>query len=409
MARLSELERAAFLTVAGEDVMAVAEVTGTEGPAPNVRLSELQRGAFTTIDGQVAVRTMNFGGGSGDGSCTLETSVQTQSFGWDDTSSNSRNFNVDNTGFEWNLGLGETSIIALCENVLVTPLPTTTGGMGDLTVSSITLNGTDILADIVETPGTNTLKIEYPIQIINPNLTGNNTFEVKLNLLLGETVVPELTQTLTYNAPAFNLSISTSNLNFNNTYNTATVNRTFSRGNPTAFVSTVLGGTALTAGANNLTFTPLDINSSQAERTLVDTVTFTNVTDSSTLNVARSAILNPTFQFPIYLGSVDTTVGLDTNTVNTFTQVLTTATSRPGSQNFSWPNETGAIKVFGIANNFFSGQINFKANSSSVIGNLQDSFAQIDTGSEATRTASYNYYEAQDGQPGAVTLFVEFV
>ena len=415
--RLSELEKDALTKVDGLTTLRIEGAgTGTETPVPSVRLSQLQREAFTVVDGNVAVRVTGTTNGGG-GSCTIETQVDTTAFGWDSSKNSNLNFSVDNTGFEWELELGQTDIVALCENTLVTPLPTTTDGIGSLTVDSITLAGTDITSDVtVDTSVADTIKITYNTQILNPNLTQNNTFDVKLNLLLGTVEVPEITQTLTYLEPQYNLSVSRANVNFNIVYGSATAARSFPRGNPTSIVSSTINSTAQTVPdptdtTSTLSFPNLNRFANNTERTLTEIATFTNITDNTTTNITKTALLTVTFQFPVYLGSVTETTGLNTADVNDTTLFTTTGTftSQPGSMNFTWPANTNPIKVFGISDSFFSGMINFKANSSSVVGNVQSSFAKVSTGVNSTQRADYNYYEAQDGQPGAVTLFVEFL
>ena len=411
--RLSELEKRAFTEIDGQTTLRIEGAgDGTETPVPSVRLSQLQRDAFTLVDGQVAVRVTGTTGGGG-GSCTIRTQLDTTLFGWDNSGNPNINFSVDNTGFQWDLELGQTDIIALCDNMLVTPLPTTTGGMGDLTVSSILLDDVNITGDVtVDTTTADTIKLNYNTKIINPNLTGDNNFTVKLNLLLGTTAVPEITRTLTYLRPQYNLSVSRANVNYNLVYGSATATRSFPRGAPTAFISTRINNQTQTIpGETNLTFPNLNRFASATERTLTDVATFTNATNNTTTNITQTALLTVTFEFPVYLGSVTTTSGLNTADVNNtalFSQIGT-FTSRPGSMNFTWPTNSNPIKIFGIANDFFNGMINFKANSSSVVGNVQSPFIQISTGVNSAQRADYNYYEAQDGQPGGVTLFVEFL
>ena len=415
--RLSELEKAAFETIDGEITLHTAPATpgGLETPVPCVRLSQLQKDAFTMIDGQVAVRITTKASG-GFGGCTTVTEIDDTLFGWDDTGLTTRNFSVDNTGFQWDLALGTTTIVALCNNTLVTPLPTTTDGMGILEVDTITLDNVDIKsATSVDTTTANTIKLNYDTRIILPSLTQDHTFTVKLNLILKEegqddVIIPEFTRTLTYLQPSYQIILAEPTLNFSQNYISVNVSRVFSRGAPTSFVSTMIGTTNQTPGTSILSSFTYNINTSLSDRTMTEVARFTNATDSSTADITQTAVIMPLFQFPIYLGSVATTTGLTTSIVNTFTQVGT-FTSRPGSQNFSWPDggATNGVKVFGILKSFHDGEINFKANSSSVVGNIQSPFATILTGANTLERQQYDYYEAQDGQPGAVTLFVEFL
>ena len=418
--RLSELEKRAFTEIDGEITLRIAEAgDGPQTPVPSVRLSQLQRDAFTMVDGEVAVRVS---GDVGGGSCTLETNLSDTLFGWDNSGSVNRNFNIDNTGFQWNLQLTDTKIIALCENTLVTPLPTTTSGMGTLSIDTITLAGTDIKSlTSVDTTTANTIKLNYDTRIVNPNVTSTNTFEIKLNLVLtsddGEaTAIPELTRTLIYLPLIFNLAASTPNFNFDTIFNTGTATQSFPRGLPSEITQVRINNTnqtlpAVTDTSYALAFPSLNRFSSNTERTLSVTASFINATNSAITPVTQTTIMPITIEFPIYLGSVTTTAGLNTNDVNdtSLFTVVGTFTSRPGSMNFTWPANSNPIKVFGIADEFFNGMINFKANSSSVVGNVQSSFARISTGVSITQRANYNYYEAQDGQPGGVTLFVEFL
>ena len=288
--------------------------------------------------------------------------------------------------------------------------------MGILEVDTITLDNVDIKsATSVDTTTANTIKLNYDTRIILPNLTQDHTFTVKLNLILKEegeddVIIPEFTRTLTYLQPSYLITLSQPMENFSQNYTSVSVTRTFSRGAPTSFVSTRIGTTNQTPGTSILSSFTYNINTSLSDRTMTEVARFTNATDSSTADITQTAVIMPLFQFPVYLGSVATTTGLTTSIVNTFTQVGT-FTSRPGSQNFSWPDggATNGVKVFGILKSFHDGEINFKANSSSVVGNIQSPFATILTGANTLERQQYDYYEAQDGQPGAVTLFVEFL
>ena len=244
---------------------------------------------------------------------------------------------------------------------------------------------------------------------------------VRLNLILKEegqddVIIPELTRTLTYLQPSYVIELSKPLENFSQNYTSVSVTRTFSRGGPDPsdpFDSTTIGTTPQTAGTPTLSSFAYNINTDEALLIMVEKANFINVSNNNVVEVIeQTATIDPTFQFPVYLGSVATTTGLNTTIVNTFTQVgLFTNDSPPTSQNFSWPDggATNAIKVFGILKSFHDGEINFKANSSSVVGNIQSPFATILTGANTLERQQYNYYEAQEGQPGAVTLFVEFL
>ena len=356
------------------------------------------------------------GGGTVSGSCTVEAIVNTDTFGWDDSGSSDRNFSVDNTGFQWDLSLGDSRIIALCENLLQNPLPIATKGMGILEVSTITLDGTDIKsATSVDITTENAIKLNYNTRIAMPNLTQDHTFTVRLSLILkqeGESdiIVPEITRTLTYFRPSYVIMLSRPALNFSQNYVSVNVTRVFSRGMPGFFVSTMIGMTNQTPGVDTLSSFTYNINTSLADRTMTEVASFVNVSNGGSEDITQTAVIMPIFQFPVYLGSVETTTGLNTTIVNTFTQVGT-FTSAPDSQNFSWPDggASNSVKVFGILKSFHDTEINFKANSSSVVGNIQSPFATIPTGANTLERQQYDYYEAQEGQPGAVTLFAEFL
>ena len=357
------------------------------------------------------------GGGTVSGSCTVEAIVNTTSFGWDDSGSSDRNFSVDNTGFQWDLTLGQSRIIALCENLLLNPLPVATTGRGILEVSTITLDGTDIKsATSVDITTENTIKLNYNTRIAMPNLNQDQTFTIRLGLILkqegaDDVIVPEITRTLTYFRPSYEITLSRPTLNFSQNYITASVTRVFSRGAPATFVSTMIGTINQTPGTPTLSSFTYNINTSLADRTMTEVASFINVSNGGVSeDITQTAVIEPIFEFPVYLGSVETTTGLNTTIVNMFTQVGT-FTSAPGSQNFSWTTDLAArdIKVFGILKTFHDGEINFKANSSSVVGNIQSPFATIATGANTLERQEYVYYEAQEGQPGAVTLFVEFL
>ena len=371
------------------------------------------------------------GGGTVSGSCTVEAIVNTTSFGWDDSGSSDRNFSVDNTGFQWDLTLGQSRIIALCENLLLNPLPVATTGRGILEVSTITLDGMDIKsATSVDITTENTIKLNYNTRIVMPNLNQDHTFTVRLNLILkqegeDDVIVPEMTMTLTYFQPSYVIELSQPSINFNGTYVSIAVTRTFDRGAPDPvdpFFSTMIGTTTQTPGTPTLSFSAYNINTAAALLIMSETANFINVSNNGVIEkipVNPKPSIMPIFQFPIYLGSVSTIEGLDTTIVNTFTQDAKIFTNEfpPTSQNFSWPDGGAAngIKIFGIAKqdvnstNFPNGEINFKANSSSVVGNVQSSFETILTGANTLERKDYLYYEAQEGQPGAVTLFVEFL
>ena len=431
--RLSELEKAAFETIDGEITLHTVPATpgGFEEPVPCVRLSQLQKDAFTMIDGQVAVRITTKASG-GFGGCTTVTEIDDTLFGWDDTGLTNRNFSVNNTGFQWDLALGATTIVALCNNTLVTPLPTTTPGMGTLEVDTITLDGNDIKsATSVDITTANTIKLNYNTTIAMPDLETDHNFVVRLNLILKEegqddVIIPELTQTLTYLQPLYVVTLSQPFENFTQSYISVNVTRTFERGGPTSFAETSIGPHPQTAGTPILSSFNYNINTVFADRTMKEEANFINVSNNGAIEkiaLKPDPVIMPRFQFPIYLGSVTTTAGLNTTIVNTFFQEGTfTNDSPPTSRNFTWPPlPANSIKIFGIVKqamtdttgfdtrNFPNGPINFKANSSSVIGNLQTDFATISTGANFLERKDYIFYEAQEGQPGEVTLFVEFL
>ena len=413
--RLSELEKLALTQVDGQTTLRIEGAgNGIETPVPSVRLSQLQRDSFTLVDGQVAVRVTGTTSGGG-GSCTVESSVSVESLNWKNGTSllgSSINFSQDNTGFQVKYKAGSGNIIALCENMLVTPLPTTSGAMGDLSISTLTLDGVSIAADVTSSFSNGVLTVDYDTKIPNPNFSTNTTFTIVASLLLGTMVVPPITSILTYLGPRETLSISTPNRLFDTTYTTASISRSFPSGAQTSIDETTFGGVAQTAGATSITFTALDRNATVAQRTLSEKVTYTNGTDSTaTVQLTTTTILNPIIQFPVYLGNEDTMATPSASSVNNY-QKVGTFTSAPGDQQFMWDdpmNNDLENKVFAIRTTFFSGTILFKANQMATLTNEQTVFANVNIGDISTATENYSLYRAAANQPGAASIYVDFV
>ena len=351
--------------------------------------------------------------------CELSDSVTTTSRTFTSGSTdlgNVINFNQDNDGFTWVLTQAAQTITALCNNTLVTPLATTTSSTGTLTLSSITLNSVDITSQVTFGFTNNIVTINSATQIVNSNLTADNTFTLIVTLARNGTAITPITTTLQYLQPTVNtFAITTPNLDFNSSYTTATITRVFSRGNPTTINNTVFGGVAQTNGAANITFTALNRTATAAQRLLTETQIFTNATNSGDIRSFNSmATLSPTFTFPAYLASVTVAqrAALTQATMNA-AQTSGAFTSIPTDQNFSWVDvgdATRNIKIFAIPRTFTSGgMINFRVNESDPLGNLQSPFMQLDLGTITGGMETYDIYEAQTGQPGAITLFVDFI
>ena len=415
--RLSELEKDSLTQVDGQTTLRIEGAgNGIETPVPSVRLSQLQRDAFTLVDGQVAVRVT---GTTGGGSCTVESGVAVTSANWKNGTNllgNSISFTQANTGFRTTYQAGAGDIVALCGNTLVTPIPTTSGAMGDLSLDSITLNGTDITSDVTAVLGTDgVLTLDYDMRIVNPDLVGNNPFTIVANLLLGETVVPALTSIITYLGPNPTISISRADLLFDATYTTATISRTDGAGAPTSIDETIFGGVTQTAGATNITFTALNRGSSVASRTLTEKRTYTNASPADpmtpeTLQLTVTAVLSPIFQFPIYLGSEETMTTPTASAVNSY-QKVGLFTSAPGDQQIMWDDpmdDTLQNKVFAIRTSFFSGTILFKADEMSTLSNQQTPFANVNIGDIPTTLENYSLYRAAADQPGSASIYVDF-
>ena len=372
--------------------------------------------------------------GSGGGNtdvCKVAVNIGTLDIDWvDDTQtelgSNIR-WNQNNTGFEWDLRLTNARITQLCNHVLTQGLPITFTSSTTVGITALTLNGTDILSDVTTSATGNGINITYnkdrdgvdPDLTINPNLTQTNSFRLTATLTLAGAEVKDTngfdpTFLLFYTPPAATISISTSPLRFDGEYTTATISRTFN-GNPTSFTSTSFPNATITAGATNITFPTLNRTSPAANRTVTEITSYTNATNTSdVLALTRTATINPTFTFPVYLGNVTAAENSSLtaalfNMTSRFTR-FGNFTSTPGDQTYSWPNTGDAsrdIRVFAVATRFTNGRNitvrPFDGGFPSTVSRQM----QLALGDVVGATENYDIYIVQSGSPGAGTLFIE--
>ena len=357
----------------------------------------------------------------GSGSCTVESSVAIQSTNWKLGTTilgNSISFTQDNSGFRIIYKAGSGSIVALCGNTLSMPIPTVTTAVGDLSVTSITLDGTDITTSITTELTGDTLTVNYDTRIPNPNINQTNTFTIVANLKLGEDTVNPLTSTLTYVGPNPTLGITRNPLLFDVTYTSASISRSDINGANTSIDETIFGGVTQTAGATNITFSALNIGASVADRTLTEKRTYTNASSTSdpkeTRQIDLSALLEPTFQYPVYLLSASKITGFTTAEVNA-SQKSGLFTSAPGDQDFTWndPSDNSlTTKVLFVRNSFRSETIMVFAyddnDMRSPIGATVPLAGTVAVGNIAGQTETYSFYIIATGQPGGIKYHVDF-
>ena len=376
-------------------------------------------------------------GGTPTSPCVTEINVATTSRNWVDGNSQLGStilWNADNTGFVWNLALSNARITQLCEHILNPPLPIDISAAANLSVSALTLNGTDdILSGATITTGENSISISYnetdgSTRIQNPNLTQNNTAIVTAALLLG-TVAIKLPNgndpviQLFYTAPTTTLSLFTNSVRFDATYNSANVTRTFNGGastsiNPSSFVSTTFPNSipaTITPGASSISFSPLSRTASAAERTLTEVTRYVNATNNTdTRDITSTATVNPTFTFPVYLGSVsETTLSTFTATdVEGFKSDRLSSVDNQLSNNFTWPDPLDSskqVRVMLIRSSFSNGRALFvKANENSAIGAVIERSRILAVGSISTDRENYDVYPAIRDQEGEATVYVEY-
>ena len=381
-------------------------------------------GATVTDDAANNRTVVTIDGGS-DVTCTQTGGVTNVSRGFTPSGSTILFFNATNTGFTWVVSKTELMIDFECNGIAVGPFSPKSGNTldGDISLTALTLDGTDIFPSIAQSydSGTEQLTITYSTPIPYADINNNQTNNIAGTFTIG--TVAGLTQstTLSYQTPLFTNSIARANVDFNQTYTTAVVTHTFSRGTATAITASTFGGvaTGLGTASATITFTALNRQATAAERLLSETASFTNASNNSDiLTISSSATLNPTFTFPAYLGSVTPAqrAALTATIVNN-TAIFNRSgafTSRPASDSsFTWSDisdDTANVKIFALPRAFTNGgTIRFKTVSGSTLGNDVAPFMQISIGDISGGEENYDFYEAQTGQPGAVTLFVEFV
>ena len=370
------------------------------------------------------------GSGGGGDVCQVAVNIQTVTTNWRNGTTNLGSgigWNQPNTGFEWVIRLTNARITQLCNNVLSGGgIPINFSAAGSLLLTGLSINAVDRLSSSTGTPSGNQITITYDTTrmditvppIVNPNLTQDNSFTIIGEITLSGAPVKDglvdPSTILRYLAPTGTLSIFTNPVRFDETYNSATIGRTFNAP-PTSTTSTTFPNATIAAGATNITFPALNRTATVANRTLTEVTSYTNATDGTdTRSITRTAILTPAITFPVYLGSVISVAGITAAEVETFV----TAPVRPSSvdnqlpNQFSWDDpsdDSKDIKVLLIRTGFSNGRTLFvKATQSSPSGAEVTRSSILAVGKISTDRENYDVYAVIRGQPGAASVYVEY-
>ena len=340
-------------------------------------------------------------------------------------------FNTDNAGFIWEVdrSVAITEINGAPVNVPIIPPPAVMAS--EFTAISATIDGT-AAAVTFGLSGTNNsiLTFTHSTQITNTNVALGTNFPLVVNFTYDGTVYT-LNTTLQYSShPNPSASLSATPVNFQD--NITVVNVTgrspgLSAGsvaaNSTNFPVTVMqtaGSILFNSGfsINKDTLTATD-------RSMREVLLFTTAAGGATATASYDTplSLNGLFQFPAYLGSITTAqrtaldsgdIASNRTLINGFTTqgTFTSDPLPPASSNnalgFNFPDggSSGTVKIFAIARRFTSGEtLRFKASANSMFAIQMAPITQITVGTGNTET--YDVYQAQDMQSGAIQIFVE--
>ena len=372
-----------------------------------------------------------------DESCTIDHNFFTAEIVWNNddgsTSSQERLWSQTNGGMTWTISSPGADIVELCNNELVTPLPIKEVIPPKIEFTSATRTNPDGSVTIVTNdfdPSTPNypLTLTYPVSLVNPNLTDDNTYTFTGSFIDTETeeLVTGVMGSITYLAPQASLSVTIAPTLFDVQYVMATITRIFETGAPTSTISTTLGGTSIPI-TDTITFA-FDRATTESERQLVEITSYTNAAPADPANpdiiqLTRSADVYPEFLFPFYLGSVTTTNGFDKAAANAIVaqsdsagNTGTVVSSIPNT--FVWPdieNNAANIKIFGIRTadlpNGVNTELRFKANPASGFGIENRRFTNLSIGriDKTNALEDYSFFIAQMGQPGTTSLYVEVV
>ena len=388
-----------------------------------------------------------FGDWLASGSCTVDHNVSTFSINWNNadgsiSASPDRNWNMANDGATWTISGTGSEIIALCDNELLVPLALKNTSVPPLELVSASLTdptgaAINITNDLVPNSSpAHPLVLDYPVVIVNTDVSTNNTWT-----FTGQFLDPDNEETFSgiigrimYLAPTAELSttITAPRLSpiFDEQYTAANIIRTFNNGDPTSFTSVTFGGNVIFPTSDPSDPVPTTLSfifnrgTSTADKLLEEVTSYTNATNSADVTtLTRSTSVEPAnFTFPFYLGSVTTTDGFDNTAA---TAIVTQGGTVDGSGNplttfpaqFAWPdisNSMARTKIFGIRTSELPGDpatalLRFKASERDGLGVENTRFTNLSIGRIAGTEEDYSFFIAQTGQPGATSLYVEFV
>ena len=331
-------------------------------------------------------------------------------------------FNQTNTGFVWIVSKSDIEVDLVCPSTTTLgPFAPKGGGtlIGDISLTAITLDGSDILSSITQSYNSTSeqLTITYTTPIPYSNIQLDQISAIVGTFTIGNTAGLSRSTSLLYETPEFFNSISRTNVDFNLPYTTASVFHNFAKGTATAVSSSTFGGTATGIGVGSATinFTALNRLATTADRTLIETMSFTNASDATDIKtISSTAILSPTFFFPVYLGNVTTTeaTALTAGLLNTSNRFVRsgTFTSTPFDQTYTWADTGDATRterVFAVATRFTNGgSITVRAMAGGFPSTVTRTI-QLALGTISGNTENYDIYIVQSGAPGSGSLFIE--
>ena len=375
-----------------------------------------------TFDDNVSSATIPVSAGGGGVECVETGGVNNTSTLFTTQNTGTLFFNQTNTGFVWVVNKANIEVDLVCQSTTrLGPFSPKGGGTlsGDISLTAITLDGTNILSSIAQSYNsvTEQLTITYSTPIPYSNILVDQTSTITGTFSIGSTENLMRSTSLLYETPEFFNSISRANVDFNETYNSASVFHNFAKGSATNVTSSSFGGTATSIGVPSatITFTALNRLASTIQRTLAETMSFTNASDATDIkSISSIAILNPTFFFPVYLGNVTTveSAALTASLLNTSNRFVRSGTfiSTPSNQTYNWADTGDATRterVFAIANRFTNGgSITVRAMAGG-FPSIVTRTIQLALGTISGNTENYDIYIVQSGAPGSGSLFIE--